>query len=173
MVSAHTERLLKGPLWTLRAQTMTRASQGAWWECDGSVVGGKTKPPKRKKGTEVFHNAEVCQIFWYVSHTMVQLLLGFLPFSGKTIDFLHDQVVRLPASRQNLSWGAMTCRCSCSAGVLPMDTGDKNSLRKPLQLCGLAGFSFFFFSHPKLGSQETFGSFFLCWTGFDFSFFCS
>lgn len=74
---------------------------------------------------------------------MVQLLLGFLLFSGGTIDFLHDQVVRLPASRRNLSWGAMACRCSCSAGVLPMDTGDKNSLRKLLQLCGLAGFSFF------------------------------
>lgn len=57
MVSAHTERLRKGPLWTLKAQTMTRGSQGAWRECDRSVVGVKTKHTpslKEKKESEGF-----------------------------------------------------------------------------------------------------------------------
>lgn len=39
-------------------------------------------------------------------------------------------------------------------GFFPWTPGIKNPLREPLQLCGLAGFSF-------LGSQETFWSFFL------------
>lgn len=123
MVSAHTERLLKGPLWTRRAQTMTRASQGGligsvtgrWWE-------GKTKK-KRDGGFFILLKSVK---YFDMSHTpWCSSSWAFCLSAGKTIDFLRDQVVRLPASRQNLSWGAMACRCSCSAGVLPMDTGDK------------------------------------------------
>lgn len=83
MVSAHTERLLKGLLWTLGAQTMTRRqTRGLMgvWQVGGKRKNKKTPPPWRKGVKKVFHNAEVCQIFWYVPRTMVQLLLGFLLF---------------------------------------------------------------------------------------------
>lgn len=167
MVSVHTERLPKArfELWG------PRQWHGPVREPDGSVTGRwwvekQNLGSATKKGMTLFHNAEVCQIFWYVPRTMVQRLLGLFPFSRGTIDFLHDQVVRLPASRQKLSWGAMTCQCSCSAGVLPMDTGDKNPLRNPLQLCGLAGFSFLALT-SKTWLQRSLVFVALSWTGLD------
>lgn len=172
MVSAHTERLLKGSLWTLGAQTMTRASQGAWWECDGSAVGGKTKPLRRKKKEDGGFFIMLKSVKYFdMSHTpWCSSSWAFCLSAGKQLTFFAIKSFASPPPGKNLSWGAMACRCSCSAGVLPMDTGDKNSLRKPLQLCGLAGFSFFPPSHPKLGPQETFWSlfFFLCWTVWSF-----
>lgn len=174
MVSAHTERLLKGSLWTLGAQTMTRASQGAWWECDGSAVGGKTKPLRRKKKEDGGFFIMLKSVKYFdMSHTpWCSSSWAFCLSAGKQLTFFAIKSFASPPSGKNLSWGAMACRCSCSAGVLPMDTGDKNSLRKPLQLCGLAGFSFFPPSHPKLGPQETFWSLFFFFVGrFDLFFF--
>lgn len=174
MVSAHTERLLKGSLWTLGAQTMTRASQGAWWECDGSAVGGKTKPLRRKKKEDGGFFIMLKSVKYFdMSHTpWCSSSWAFCLSAGKQLTFFAIKSFASPPPGKNLSWGAMACRCSCSAGVLPMDTGDKNSLRKPLQLCGLAGFSFFPPSHPKLGPQETFWSLFFFFVGrFDLFFF--
>lgn len=174
MVSAHTERLLKGSLWTLGAQTMTRASQGAWWECDGSAVGGKTKPLRRKKKEDGGFFIMLKSVKYFdMSHTpWCSSSWAFCLSAGKQLTFFAIKSFASPPPGKNLSWGAMACRCSCSAGVLPMDTGDKNSLRKPLQLCGLAGFSFFPPSHPKLGPQETFWLLFFFFVGrFDLFFF--
>lgn len=104
MVSAHTERLLKAPLWTFRAQTMTRASEGP----DGSVMGRwwVEKQPhhhhqQKKKGGRRFLIMVKSVKYFDMSHTpWCSSSWAFCLSAGGTIDFLHVQVVCLPASRR-------------------------------------------------------------------------
>lgn len=141
MVSAHTERPALNS-WGPNNDT------GQW----GGLMGGWQVGGERKNKTSSSmngENAEVCQIFWYVPHTMVLLLLGFLPFSEGTIDFLHDHVVRLPASGRNLSWGAMAAAAAVLPGFFPWTPG----------LEPLAGFSLRSSPHRVLAHGKLYACF--------------
>lgn len=175
MVSAHTERLLKGLLWTLRARTMTRASQGAWWECDGSAVGGKTKTSLlKKKGRRFFIMLKSVKYF-DMSHTpWCSSSWAFCLSEGKQLTFFTIKSFASPPPGETFHEEPWLAVAAVLLGFFPWTPGIKTLWGSHFSCVALQVSLLFFSPHPKLGSQETFGIFFSLygcgWNGFDLFF---
>lgn len=155
MVSAHTERLLRGPLWTLRAKTMTRASQGAWWECDRSVVGGKTKPPPLTKRRFFIMLKSVK--YFDMSHTpWCSSSWVFCLSAGKQLTFFTIKLFASPPPGKTFHEEPWLAAAAVPLGFFPWTLGIKPLWGSHFSCVASQVSLLVFFFHPKLHPQETF-----------------
>lgn len=163
MVSVHTERLLKGLLWTLRAQTMTRASQGAWWECDGSVVGGKTKPPllPKKTGRRFFIMVKSVKYF-DMSHTpWCSSSWAFCLSAGEQLTFFTIKLFASPPPGKTFHEEPWLAIAAVLLGFFPWTPGIKTLWGSHFS-CVASQVSLF---SPLSSKTWLIRNFVLCWAG--------
>lgn len=168
MVSAHTERLLKGPLWTLRAQTMTRGSQGAWWECDRSVVGGKTK----KRGGRRFFIMLKSVKYFDMSHTpWCSSSWAFCLSAGKQLTFFTIKSFASPPPGKTFHEEPWLAVAAVLLGFFPWTPGIKTLWGRHFS-CVALQVSLFFPLSSKTWLTRNFFSLLGCsWMGLIFFFF--